>query len=446
MVCVAAAALVAAIVPAVPETAGAAETSRPAPVTLEHERTPVTQRALRSYEPTGTPVTGAADGARAPLLQPGGYLDEMVDQDVKYYAVDVPLGYTAYVSGTVVNKVKGLEAIDVRHVGGRGLFCQNDTGLSQVRSKVVTATVRWTAAGDGSDNCKKPGRQIFSVTRRGVGPPVPLELRVMAEPPVQDKGPAEGHIAEYTEPGGAPQQVVGGGSFSSATTLPGSGHFTDTIAAGEWVFYRVRLEWGRSLAFQARVGGGKGSVAVQTHLYNPIREELAQESWGVTDTEHIFSGGSSATFATRPVRYLNRSERQQEVADMLPGWYYIAVAAQDEDEIRTLAVDVVVAGTPEPGPVYAQNAQVGETPPRQQSTAPRASGSTIPLEGRDTADSKHGESTVFGGPARRLALASALILGAALATWVSRRRTLRRPQNPPRPQDPPPPNPWTTSE
>lgn len=405
----------------------------PDAASLERELTRVTQRALRSYEPTGIAVDGGADPARAAALAPGNYLDELTDKQVRYYSVDVPAGYTAYVSGTTVSKVKGLEALDVKQLGERGnSFCTTDTGLDQDLSKVVTASVRWTASGEGGNGCARPGRQVFSVTRRGTGPPVPLELQVLLEPQALDQGPAEGDIARYTEPGGPDRPVVGGGSFASATTLPGSGHYTDTIAPGEWAFYRVRLDWGQSLAFQTRVGGGKQIVGVQTHFYNPVREQLAQDAWGVHDTEHIFAKGTDP-FATRPVRFLNRSDRQQEVADMLPGWYYIAVAAQGEGELRSLAVDVSVAGATEPGPVYAQGGQVldstrGSSPPASGTPATKNPSSKNPIRTeRDLAHSsgKDDESAAFGGPLVWAGLPAALLLGAGLTVVLLRRRASR---------------------
>ncbi|WP_406290246.1 hypothetical protein [Embleya sp. NBC_00896] len=389
---------------------------------------PLTQRALRSYEPTGIAVDGGPDPARAAALVPGSYLDELTDKQVKYYSVDVPAGYTAYVSGTTVSKVKGLEALDVKQLGERGnSFCASDTGFDQDLSKVVTASVRWTASGAGGNGCGRPGRQVFSVTRRGTGPPVPLEVEVLLEPQALDKGPAEADIARYTEPGGAAQPVIGGGSFAAATTLPGSGHYTDTIAPGEWAFFRVRLDWGQSLAFQTRVGGGKELTRVQTHFYNPIRKQLAQDAWGVHDTEHIFAKGMDP-FATRPVRFLNRSDGQQEVADMLPGWYYIAVAAQGEGESRSLAVDVSVAGTKEPGPVYAPG---GQAPDSAHGSNPPASAPATKTPTRTQRDLAHSsakdeESAAFGGPLVWAGgVAAAILLGAGLTVLLLRRRPSR---------------------
>ncbi|MFI6580984.1 VWA domain-containing protein [Embleya sp. NPDC050493] len=397
----------------------------PDAASLERELTRVTQRALRGYEPTGTAVDGGPDPARAAALAPGSYLDELADKEVKYYGVDVPAGYTAYVSGTTISRIKGLEALDVKQIGERGSgFCTSDTGLDQNLSKVVTASVRWTASGTGANGCGRPGRQVFSVTRRGTGPPAPLELQVLLEPQALDPGPAEADIARYTEPGGAARPVVGGGSFASATTLPGSGHYTDTLAPGEWAFYRVRLDWGQSLAFQTRVGGGKEIIGVQTHFYNPIREQLAQDSWGVHDTEHIFAKGLDP-FATRPVRFRNRSDRQQEVADMLPGWYYIAVSAQGEGELRSLAVDVSVTGSKEPGPVYAHasGSAGSSTPPANESPTTRNPIRTEP--GLTDSSGRDEKSAAYGGPLVWAGLPAAIVLGAGLAALLLRRRSSR---------------------
>lgn len=385
-----------------------------------------TQRVPRTYSPTGTPVSGAPDGARAVSLPPGDYLDRMADKEVKYYAVEVPLGYTVYVSGTTISTVKGLEALDLKQIDDRSGSCKTDTGLSQSVAKVVTASLNWGATATGRNNsCAKPGRQVFSVTRRGTGPPVPLELRIFLEPAVLDQGPAEALIARYTEPGGPSVPVLGGGSFADAAPLPGSGHFTDDIAFGEWAFYRVRLDWGQSLALQVRVGGGRGYAPTEVRLYNPVREELAHESAAVFDTEHIFAGRPDA-FATRPVRYLNRSERQQEVADMLPGWYYLAVAVQGEGEQRSLAVDVSVGGTKEPGPGYVPDPGRSTMPAGSTPANGKPAPSDAPTPGAGGQPTGAGESTgsnaAFGGPAVWLGLPLALLVGSGLATWVIRRR------------------------
>ncbi|GCD92512.1 hypothetical protein [Embleya hyalina] len=418
----------------VARASGAMYADAPDPAAPGRELAPMTRRTLRGYEPTGVAVQGGPDPARAAVLAPGNYLDEMTDKEVGYYSVDVPAGYTAYVSGTTVSKVKGLEALDVKQLGERGTsFCKTDTGLDQNLSKVVTASVRWTASGEGGNGCARPGRQVFSVTRRGTGPPVPLELQVMLEPQALDRGPAEGGIAQYTEPGGPDRPAPGGGSFASAASLPGSGHYTDTIAPGEWVFYRVRLDWGQSLSFQTRVGGGKEIVGVQTHFYNPVREQLAQDAWGVHDTEHIFAKGVDP-FATRPVRFLNRSDRQQEVADMLPGWYYIAVAAQGEGESRSLAVDVSVAGTKESGPTYAQSTQpldsARESKPPAGGTPstgnPASKGPIRPEHDLVHSSAKDDESGAFGSPLLWAGLPAALLLGAGMTVLFLRRRGSRR--------------------
>jgi hypothetical protein len=42
--------------------------------------------------------------------------------------------------------------------------------------------------------------------------------------------------------------VVGGGSFGAAASLDGGGSYTDTVQPGEFLFYRVCLDWGQGLA------------------------------------------------------------------------------------------------------------------------------------------------------------------------------------------------------
>lgn len=173
--------------------------------------------------------------------------------------------------------------------------------------------------------------------------------------------------------------MVGGGSFNVAGTLGGSGSYTDTLQRSEFVFYRVKLDWGQGLAYRVQFGETPGSglanlSPLTTALYTPFRERIEVEG-------NVYTGGSvtlpTDSISTAPVRYNNRTAgatavRTQSVA----GWYYIAVQVGPVAEDPASAVpvpvrlEVSVTGTAEPGPRYdpaaldaAQSGPFGENRP-----------------------------------------------------------------------------------
>ena len=60
-------------------------------------------RALRTFEVRGTPVTGTAEMATAPLLTSGSYTDVISDEEKLWYRVDLAEGQTLSVAASVVS-------------------------------------------------------------------------------------------------------------------------------------------------------------------------------------------------------------------------------------------------------------------------------------------------------------------------------------------------------
>jgi len=90
--------------------------------------------------------------------------------------------------------------------------------------------------------------------------------------------------------GGAPKPIVGGGSFNTAPLLE-PGRYTDTVAAGEAVYWRVKLAKGQILEATATVDTsqiesdpfddgyqeGLANLEYRLDIYTPIREQLSDE-------------------------------------------------------------------------------------------------------------------------------------------------------------------------
>ena len=353
---------------------------------LEQVLPRVSAAALRTYAATGTPITGTPEYRDAPVATPGQYVDVLGPEQPQYYAVDVPAGATAYFTGTVsFPRVYGTghsnNSLQMKVYGADGQDChafESDASTGSSDGVSLTVGSVWAGAAEpetgsySTDKCKGGGRYYFTLEWASVADDapaeLPLEVSIGLEPGVADPGAAaEATPVTYSAPQGAPAPVVGGGSFNVAADLPGSGRYSDTLQRGEYVFYRVRLDWGQGLAYRVRFGesplrGVENLSNIRTTLYTPYRVELDSDFSSYNGTENILPGNKPA-LATVPVRYANREVSDADIANQaLAGWYYIAVKLSPTlDGERTagpvpIELEIDVTGDPEPGPSYRDGA------------------------------------------------------------------------------------------
>jgi len=425
---------------------------------LERTLPRVTAAALRNYTAAGTPIAGTPTYETAPVAKPGQYLDTMGQKETRYYAVDVPDGATAYFSGTIsfprlpdISSTEDMNVLNLRVYGRDGRDC-NEFVFEQVTSSsdgaALTvaetfdgATEKRADDGSGADKCRGGGRYYFAPTwatvSHGVPERLPIELLIGIEPAATDPGPiAVAPPIASTEQAGPGTPVVGGGSFNVATELDGSGRYTDTLQPGEFVFYRVPLDWGQGLAYRVHYGenGGRGVENIsniQTAVYSPVREEIDLDTGSYTGTDRMLP--SNGAFATVPIRYNNRTSdvldtRKEAVA----GSYYIAVkvgstAAEGEKRPVPIRLDLTVGGKVEEGPSYSSgvaNGIFGENATTQAVNAPPTGGpaaDTVVVEaagGAGTSDSSSSTAVIA------VAVAGVVLCG-TLIGWVAVRRRRR---------------------
>ena len=367
------------------QATGGTYTDAPDATALQRVLPRVTGTALRNYQPAGTPITGAATVDAAPTAAPGQHLDTIGQHEQRYYSVDVPEGATAYFSATVsfphlsgVSITEDFNTLQLRTYGEAGEDCnefENEQAGDSSSGEALTVATTWTGAtepkkGSGSaDRCRGGGRYTFALTwdtvSAGVPERLPVELLVGVEPPAADAGPVAVLPAPtFVQPQGPPRPVVGGGSFNVAGALDGSGSYSDTVQRGEFVFYRVQLDWGQGIAYRVRFGETPGTglrnlSPASTTVYAPSREEIATDSLVYTGSELVLPSNDPAMI-TAHVRYNNRTADDNEVrTQSVAGTYYIAVqlgpTAEDPEAAAPVPItlDVSVAGDPEPGPRYA---------------------------------------------------------------------------------------------
>lgn len=371
---------------------------------LERILPKVSTAALRKYQAAGTPITGAPSYDKAPVATAGQYLDSIGQKETRYYAVDVPAGATAYFSGIVsfprvqgVSVTSDLNAFDLKVYDKDGSDCharEREMATSSSDGVALTISQTWKGATKaGKNECTGAGRYYFALTwdtvSDGVSDRLPLELLVGIEPAATDPGP----VAVLPEtalgtPADSETPVTGGGSFGTATTLDGSGRYTDTLRPGEYVFYRVQLNWGQGLAYRVNyeANGGSGTEAISniaTTLYSPMADEIDRDTTVYTGSGGVLPSSDSA-IATVPIRYNNREADNSDVREQsVAGWYYIAVklgstASEGANTPVPMRLELTVAGTPEAGPTYAEGATTGVLgeDKKPDPTSPRASDAT----------------------------------------------------------------------
>lgn len=339
-------------------------------------------RALKAYEPEGEPVTGALGLATPPTLVPGQYLDTLAAGETKNYALDMADGVTPYVAATLVRAagpVAGaggtgeFDAVVLRllnpegndcNIFGRDAELQNSGGTPSTAVLFVPTMDREWFTG-----CGRPGHYVLTAQREATpskphNEVLPLELRVVMEPPVTGGDalplPSLGEPLPAPEVLGTATPVSGGGSPNTAAALT-SGLWSDDIQPGETLYYRVPVEWGQRLSAAVAVPhltefeSARLTTAVNLTLVSPVRAPL-------TTLEHrgdfgVFASRFTQTLrlhaATPPVVFRNRDEndKDQMTASLAGEWGVAVRMAYGPEALRVpfrLAVQVVgaAAGAP----------------------------------------------------------------------------------------------------
>jgi Ca-activated chloride channel family protein len=207
--------------------------------------------------------------------------------------------------------------------------------------------------------------------------------------------------AAAAQSGGKP--VVGGGSFNNAPLLA-PGAYTDTVAAGETVYWKVHLQKGQLIRVKATVDTsqvetdptaadwmpGLYHLDYRLDIFSPLRERLSGESGGGYDTateglEGDPEAGEKSGTATGPralgYEQLLTSDYDKDVFPA-PGEWYVSLSAADTDfapaEIPLelpVDLDIQVLGVSQPSSPDFAKALPG--PQKQQPGAPTPSQGSV---------------------------------------------------------------------
>ncbi|ASR35571.1 hypothetical protein BAY61_11815 [Prauserella marina] len=315
---------------------------------LEEQLPQVVNRAQRTYEAQGTPITGTEDFPGAPAITAGQYVDTIDAGQTKYYSLSVPEGYTAHVAATAIipgdESDAGVPRLYTRLFDPARKNCDETFDIAAMWQAHLTSTISWNAE-ENAGSCAAKDELYFSVEREGPDDTkfwtYDMELMVTLEPPVDgDTGPAANStFVPFEEPSGPEQGVTGGGSFNDAVELPGSGVYTDEMALGEMATYKVELDWGESLAVQTNVDsrGIDDVITVDTSLRSSLRKRTSESATSEL-TLHDEQNSGDPVEMTR-VLYNNREDGYPAVA----GWYYITLESDPGESNETMPVRLSVS-------------------------------------------------------------------------------------------------------
>ncbi|EAP97454.1 hypothetical protein JNB_18328 [Janibacter sp. HTCC2649] len=357
----------------------------------------LSQRALRPFTVSGTPVKGIADEkGDAPVLTPGQYLDNFGDEARQtarstggfesrlYYRIKRTIpGSTPRVSVTArpptQSKAVSAEGWSVNLTTEDGQACgsaneitRNENLKSQIVSVSAAAfTIDPRNGQTTDDTCASADTLVLNVGRTGDGGSAPAEIRYVEEPPVTDGASLPAAVTEFDLKAKSPRsgketRVIGGTSFNDAEAIT-SGTYSTSIVPGEETFFKIPIEWGQSAVFAVdgpdRVWYDRG-LQEMLHVYGHVRSPDRQpvDTWDGQDSMWISTGKVPADPMVNvipAVAYGNRWAK--EVSGFsLAGNYYLSVGITGEHGGVGLAgvsipvtFSVAVNGTESGRPTYA---------------------------------------------------------------------------------------------
>lgn len=363
----------------------------------------ITQRALRPYAISGTPVTGSADPATGPELAAGQYRDRFAaESGDRYYRIPRHPGETVTASvNSLVPPTGGYNAEYwyLTLTTESGETCDEVKTLNETHDSVLVVSGA-VVSGTKESACNSEPL-VLSVERRSQGgnnKPAAAELVVATEPEITNLATLPDPISSYAETGRSvpdakkARQAAGGTSFTNAPLLA-EGSYSDAPAVGESVFYKVQLAPGQRLrstvtAPSRRNGWDLGNietVTIATAIYAPSRAPLTQQ--------HAILQGSNRVKVTAnspQVRVRNREiphggvvttegdARANASYASVAGDYYVSVQVRattpkTAGRVLPIRLSLAVEGEPAGQPEYAARSEPSSSP--SSAASPGSSGS-----------------------------------------------------------------------
>lgn len=250
---------------------------------------------------------------------------------------------------------------------------------------------------------------------------------------------------------GGGKAVVGGGSFNTAPLLaPGS--YTDTVAAGETAYWKVRIAKGQVLQVKATVDTsqietdvtaqdydrGLANLDYYLDIFSPLREQFSKESIQIYQSasarfEGSVGAGAKSGTATGPralgFEQILASDYDNDTFPG-PGEWYVSLNAADSGLLPAevpaelpVDLDVEVLGQAQPSSPDFARSLPGPSQQRQPASPAAPDQSSSPTDLLATAD-QPADPALTIALVGAIALVGGLVLGALaiLVLGLGRRR------------------------
>lgn len=400
----------------------------------------LSQRALRPFTVSGTPIVGTASASGAPEVTAGQYTDTLTTGDgARHYTVrrTVP-GSTLRVALTMrpgyTEDGDNAEHVDMKIVAGDANCASGPAariGTSHFEHLVVnTLRVAGETPGESTytEECEQADTVTLSLDRtKGARGGAPTELLVMEEPAVtnlEQLPEADDSQPDQVAPTPAdPRPVVGGVSFSSAPQIsPGS--WSETFVPGETIFYRVPVGWGQRLRLSVLPTPGTVTDEVRklTHFNAAIHGPDRDRPSDVNANSGTFGSDEPTQQATREVRYRNRETPGTADTDLAGDWF-VSIAVPHNRGGNAGLVPMTFRIEVE-GDVTGEPSYAGAAPSTSASPSATTDSSSSAASDTTAADSRRDDTG--SGPLLWVGLGAVALLGAASAAYtIVRTRRVR---------------------
>lgn len=351
------------------------------------------------YEPIGREISGSPTAQDAPELAAGDWLDRLggrgSERDQLFYLLPRTITDSTFHISATIPSPKGFDSDGLHlQVINDQESCAEDDEFTSRQGRFVSVGVVVPEDHDQTDKaCVANDAYILRIThghpsapKLGLDRAVPLEIRVIEEPPAQGtvalpEPPVE---PDFTEPSteGKLTETHGGAGFADPTVLE-SGGYSGKITTGELQVFAVDLDWGQHLTAVARTPVLTNDYAevlysnssyLTLRVYAPDRAPADVMTSG--DRSDLLSDeGSKVTNMTVPVAYANRGESGRR-STSIAGRYLVVLTLDELAKSRTqvpYTLGIGVNGEPDEEPSYVD---------RQRAKGPQGTGATdgVPTE------------------------------------------------------------------
>ncbi|MET0693076.1 MAG: VWA domain-containing protein [Propionibacteriaceae bacterium] len=422
---------------------------------LEDSLDKLATRALRPFRLNGTPIEGATKQSKAPLVQPGQYLDNIPGNAAKVFyrlprtarGSTLHVGFTARPTGDA-GWVAGIH-LRIYDTSGRecGWGYGSSIGAGSGDPLLAAEVSSWRAEDDSGCNTDSELTASVESGLKALGG-VKFELLVSEEPPVTTVRKLPAVDTEFTWSKMAPAKParkppLAGSSLSDAPVLA-PGTYASTILTNETQVYAVNADWGQRVQVEAIIKPRRGKLArelgvnesLTVQLLGPMRGRYVNLKAVKQPKSTITLMNTSETYrvadTTPTIAYLNRSQSPVSAA-AIPGRQYVALnmaAQKDKRFLVPYTLVVTVVGTAGAGkPDYVVPATPTPSPPASTPPVSTPPVSTPPPATSSATPSTNGGSSGGGlSPIALVAAAAGCIgIGAAATALLGRRRARRRP-------------------